>query len=180
MQPVLSMVQLYNSSSGHIQCNKTPRSINYKHEYICTVHILRVDFPLCPVKVLIEKKPQDTVIMEGETATLSCTTSDLTTPVTWRRNNITILNGDKYENRKEGKLNLLLIHNVDPDDSGLYSCDTGDMQSSAKLTVTGKDFSSSTEKQHNQELRFISRGHNIQNSFCVLLTLTLVKWNIDV
>ncbi|XP_014071358.2 obscurin isoform X3 [Salmo salar] len=88
------------------------------------------------VKVLIEKKPRDTVIMEGETATLSCTTSDLTTPVTWRRNNMPLLNGDKYENRKEGKLNLLLIHNVDPDDSGIYSCDTGDMQSSANLTVT--------------------------------------------
>nr|XP_029489197.1 obscurin-like [Oncorhynchus nerka] len=88
------------------------------------------------VKVLIEKKPHDTVIMEGETATLSCTTSDLTTPVTWRRNNVPLLNGDKYENRKEGKLNLLLIHNVDPDDSGIYSCDTGDMQSSANLTVT--------------------------------------------
>ncbi|XP_070303571.1 immunoglobulin superfamily member 22-like [Salvelinus sp. IW2-2015] len=47
-----------------------------------------------------------------------------------------LLTGDKYENRKEGKLNLLLIHNVDPDDSGIYSCDTGDMQSSVNLTVT--------------------------------------------
>uniref|UniRef100_A0A4W5LGZ3 Ig-like domain-containing protein n=1 Tax=Hucho hucho TaxID=62062 RepID=A0A4W5LGZ3_9TELE len=74
--------------------------------------------------------------MEGETATLSCTTSDLTTPVTWRCKNMPLLNGDKYEIRKEGKLNLLLIHNVDPDDSGIYSCDTGDMQSSANLTVT--------------------------------------------
>ncbi|CAB1324596.1 unnamed protein product, partial [Coregonus sp. 'balchen'] len=88
------------------------------------------------VKVLIEKNPRDTVIMEGETATLSCTTSDLTTPVTWRRNNMPLLNRDKYENCKQGKLNLLLIHNVDPDDSGIYSCDTGDMQSSANLTVT--------------------------------------------
>jgi hypothetical protein len=91
-----------------------------------------------------------------------------------------LLNRDKYENRKEGKLNLLLIHNVGPDDSGIYSCDTGDMQSSANLTVTGKDFPPSREKQHNQELRFISGGHNILNSFCVLLNLTLVKWNIDV
>uniref|UniRef100_A0AAY5KY88 Obscurin, cytoskeletal calmodulin and titin-interacting RhoGEF b n=1 Tax=Esox lucius TaxID=8010 RepID=A0AAY5KY88_ESOLU len=86
-------------------------------------------------KVLIEKKPRDIVIMEGETATLSCTTSDLTTPVTWRCNNMPLLNGDKYVTRKEGKLNLLLIHRVEPDDSGIYSCDTGDMQGSAKLTV---------------------------------------------
>ncbi|XP_055795289.1 obscurin-like [Salvelinus fontinalis] len=86
-------------------------------------------------KVLIEKKPGDIVIMEGETATLSCTTSDLFSPVTWRRNRMPLLNGDKYETRKEGKLNLLLIHDTGPGDSGIYSCDTGDMQSSANLTV---------------------------------------------
>ncbi|KAJ7993536.1 hypothetical protein DPEC_G00273430 [Dallia pectoralis] len=86
-------------------------------------------------KVLIEKNLRDMVITEGETATLSCTTSDLTTPVTWRCNNILLLNGDKYEMLKEGNLNQLLIHNVVPDDSGIYSCDTGDVQSCAKLTV---------------------------------------------
>ncbi|CAI5639462.1 unnamed protein product [Oreochromis niloticus] len=87
-------------------------------------------------KVLLEEKPKDTVVMEGETATLSCTTSDLTTLVTWKRNHIPLRNGDKYEMRKEGKVNLLLIRDVDPLDTGVYSCDTGDMQSTAKLTVT--------------------------------------------
>ncbi|XP_051233521.1 obscurin isoform X4 [Dicentrarchus labrax] len=87
-------------------------------------------------KVLFEEKPKDVVIMEGETATLSCMTSDFTSPVTWRRNHIPLRNGDKYEIHKEGKVNLLLIHDVDPLDTGIYSCDTGDVQSSAKLTVT--------------------------------------------
>lgn len=77
------------------------------------------------------------MIMEGETATLSCTTSDVTSLVTWRRNHIQLRNGDKYELRKEGKVNLLLIYDVDPLDTGVYTCDTGDVQSSAKLTVTG-------------------------------------------
>lgn len=70
-------------------------------------------------------------------ATLSCITSDFTTSVSWKRNHIPLQNDDKYEIRKEGKVNLLLIHDVDPLDTGVYSCDTGDMQSSAKLTVTG-------------------------------------------
>ncbi|XP_031719721.1 obscurin [Anarrhichthys ocellatus] len=87
-------------------------------------------------KVSFEEKPKDVVIMEGETATLSCTTSDFTSPVTWRRNHIPLQNGDKYEIRKEGKVNILLIRDVDPLDTGTYSCDTGDVQSSAKLTVT--------------------------------------------
>ncbi|XP_052382992.1 obscurin isoform X27 [Oncorhynchus keta] len=117
----------------HILELKSEDSGNYSCQAGCVETTASVSVK---VKVLIEKKPRDTVVMEGETATLSCTTSDLTTPVTWRRNNMPLLNGDKYENRKEGKLNLLLIHNVDPDDSGIYSCDTGDMQSSANLTVT--------------------------------------------
>ncbi|XP_050933200.1 LOW QUALITY PROTEIN: obscurin [Lates calcarifer] len=87
-------------------------------------------------KVLFEEKPKDVVIMEGETATLSCTISDFTSAVTWRRNHIPLCNGDKYELRKEGKVNLLLIYDVEPMDTGIYSCDTGDVQTSAKLTVT--------------------------------------------
>uniref|UniRef100_A0A3Q2Z763 Ig-like domain-containing protein n=1 Tax=Hippocampus comes TaxID=109280 RepID=A0A3Q2Z763_HIPCM len=87
-------------------------------------------------RILFEEKPQDVRISEGEIATLSCTTSDFTTPVTWRRNHIPLRNGDKFEIRKEGKVNLLLIHAVEPGDAGVYSCDTGDAQASAKLTVT--------------------------------------------
>ncbi|KAM6922089.1 obscurin [Xenentodon cancila] len=87
-------------------------------------------------KVLFEETPKDTVVMEGETATLCCTTTDFNTLVTWRRNHIPLQNGDKYEMRKEGKVNLLLIHDVEPQDIGIYFCDTGDVQSSAKLTVT--------------------------------------------
>ncbi|CAB1444707.1 unnamed protein product [Pleuronectes platessa] len=87
-------------------------------------------------KVLFEEKPQDVVIMEGETATLSCTISDFTSSVIWRRNHIPLSNSDKYDLRKQGKVNLLVICDVEPLDTGIYSCDTGDMQSSAKLSVT--------------------------------------------
>uniref|UniRef100_UPI0009B37A6A obscurin n=1 Tax=Monopterus albus TaxID=43700 RepID=UPI0009B37A6A len=97
-----------------------------------SAHLLVVPKP----KVLIEEKPEDVVIMEGETATFFCTISDFTSPVTWRRNHIPLQNGDKYEFRKEGKVNLLLIHDVEPLDTGVYTCDTGDMQGNAKLTVT--------------------------------------------
>ncbi|XP_029939546.1 obscurin [Salarias fasciatus] len=87
-------------------------------------------------KVLFEEKPKDAAVMEGETATLRCTISDIKTSITWKRNHIPLQNGNKYEMRKEGKVNLLLIHDVDALDTGTYSCDTGDVQSSAKLTVT--------------------------------------------
>lgn len=78
------------------------------------------------------------VIMEGETAVLSCVTTDFTSPVIWKCNHVPLRIGDKYEMCKEGKVNLLRIHDVDSQDTGIYSCDTGDVQSSARLTVTGK------------------------------------------
>uniref|UniRef100_A0A087Y7T0 Obscurin, cytoskeletal calmodulin and titin-interacting RhoGEF b n=1 Tax=Poecilia formosa TaxID=48698 RepID=A0A087Y7T0_POEFO len=82
-------------------------------------------------KLLVLPKPKG-----GETAFLSCATSDCITMVTWKRNHVPLRSGDKYEMRKEGKVNLLLIHDVEPQDTGIYSCDTGDVQSSFKLTVT--------------------------------------------
>ncbi|XP_049341975.1 obscurin [Astyanax mexicanus] len=86
-------------------------------------------------KVLIEEKLKDVVIFEGDTATLSCITSDNCTPVVWKRNNVTLLAGEKYEPRKEGKRNLLLIHRVGAEDAGVYVCDTGDVQSTATLRI---------------------------------------------
>ncbi|KAK0155211.1 Obscurin [Merluccius polli] len=87
------------------------------------------------VKVLFKEWPKDVVIMEGQTASLSCSTSDNTTPVIWKRNYVPLHHGNKYELRKEGHLNLLLIHDVELLDTGTYTCDTGDVQGNAMLTV---------------------------------------------
>ena len=78
--------------------------------------------------------------MEGQTATLSCTTSDDTNPVSWRRNSAPLHHGTKYEIRKEGHLNLLLIHDAELLDTGTYTCDTGDVKGNALLTVHGKTY----------------------------------------
>ncbi|KAL7829000.1 hypothetical protein SRHO_G00326340 [Serrasalmus rhombeus] len=86
-------------------------------------------------KVLIEEKLKDMVVFEGDTATLSCVTSDDCTPVTWKRNNVTLLAGEKYQPHKEGKRNQLLMHRVGKEDAGVYMCDTGDVQSTAALII---------------------------------------------
>jgi len=89
--------------------------------------------------VFIEENLKDMTIFEGDSATLCCVTSDSSTLVTWKRNNVTLLPGEKYEPLKHGKRNILLIHKVRKEDAGIYMCDTGDMQSSATLTVKGKE-----------------------------------------
>ncbi|XP_051809579.1 obscurin [Acanthochromis polyacanthus] len=88
-------------------------------------------------KVLILEKPHNTLALEGETVTLACTISDPNATVTWIRNNVAIQAGLKYELRKNAAFHQLRIHNVMPEDSGTYICDTGDAQCDVKLTVEG-------------------------------------------
>ncbi|XP_044224161.1 obscurin isoform X21 [Thunnus albacares] len=88
-------------------------------------------------KVLILEKPHDTVALEGETVTLACTISDPKANVTWLRNNTAIKAGLKYDLRKNGAFQQLRIHSLVPEDSGTYTCDTGDAQCDVTLTVEG-------------------------------------------
>lgn len=77
--------------------------------------------------------------VEGETVTLSCTISDPKATVTWLRNNMAIKAGLKYDLRSNGAIHQLHIHNLVPEDSGTYTCDTKDAQCDVTLTVEGKD-----------------------------------------
>ncbi|XP_064848045.1 obscurin-like [Oncorhynchus masou masou] len=88
-------------------------------------------------KALILEKPHDTVALEGETVTLSCTVSDPTATITWSRNDVAIKAGLKYDLRKNGALLQLRIHNLEMEDSGTYCCDTGDAQCTVTLIVEG-------------------------------------------
>ncbi|KAM4551584.1 obscurin isoform 34-T34 [Odontesthes bonariensis] len=88
-------------------------------------------------KVLILEKPHDSVALEGETVTLACSISDPNATVTWTRKNVTIRAGLKYDLRNNGALHQLRIHNLVPEDSGTYTCDTGDAQCDVTLTVEG-------------------------------------------
>ncbi|MED6262703.1 hypothetical protein ATANTOWER_024331, partial [Ataeniobius toweri] len=88
-------------------------------------------------KVIILEKPHDTASVEGETVTLSCCISDSNASVTWMRNNVPIQAGLKYDLRKNGALRQLRIHNLVPEDSGIYICDTGDAHCEVTLTVQG-------------------------------------------
>ncbi|XP_036940156.1 obscurin-like isoform X5 [Acanthopagrus latus] len=88
-------------------------------------------------KVLILEKPHNTVALEGETVTLACTISDPKATISWIRNNVAIQAGLKYDLKNNGAFHQLRIHNLAPEDSGTYTCDTGDAQCDVTLTVEG-------------------------------------------
>uniref|UniRef100_A0A087Y4P2 Obscurin, cytoskeletal calmodulin and titin-interacting RhoGEF b n=1 Tax=Poecilia formosa TaxID=48698 RepID=A0A087Y4P2_POEFO len=88
-------------------------------------------------KVVILEKPHNAAAVEGETVTFSCSISDSNASLTWMRNNVPIQAGIKYDLKKNGALHQLRIHNLVPEDSGIYICDTGDAQCEVTLTVQG-------------------------------------------
>lgn len=89
--------------------------------------------------MLILEKPHNTLALEGETVTLACTISDSNAPVTWKRNNTVIQAGLKYDLTHKGAFHQLRIYNLLPEDSGTYTCDTGDAQCDVSLTVEGNE-----------------------------------------
>lgn len=104
-----------------------------------TASIIKLSFAFPIFTVLILEKPHNTSAVEGETVTLACTISDTKASVTWKRNNTAIQAGLKYDLKSNGALHQLSINNLVPEDSGTYTCDTGDAQCDSTLTVQGKD-----------------------------------------
>lgn len=76
-------------------------------------------------------------IEEGQNATLHCELSKLGVSLEWRKGELGLCPCGKYEIRHTGNLATLIIHDVEPEDSGSYTCDTGERQSTAKLAVMG-------------------------------------------
>ncbi|XP_073532982.1 obscurin [Phyllobates terribilis] len=73
---------------------------------------------------------------EEHTVTLQCETTKASSLVQWRRAGLGLQAGGKYEIRQEGNVRALLIHNLRLEDTGEYSCDSGDQETTAYLTVT--------------------------------------------
>ncbi|XP_015279814.1 PREDICTED: obscurin, partial [Gekko japonicus] len=76
---------------------------------------------------------------EGGTAKLRCEVTLAKATVEWRKDGVVLQSGPKYEIGEEGTIRELLIHDLEPKDSGEYSCITGDQTTSATLTVKGLD-----------------------------------------
>uniref|UniRef100_A0A3Q3DN76 Ig-like domain-containing protein n=1 Tax=Hippocampus comes TaxID=109280 RepID=A0A3Q3DN76_HIPCM len=95
-----------------------------------------VPVPTSPV--LFKKTLDSQEGTEGEKVTLSCETSSPTCKVTWRKGSTLLSHGEKYSIDQSAAIHTLVIHKLRPEDSGEYSCDTGDKKSAATVTVKGK------------------------------------------
>lgn len=76
---------------------------------------------------------------ESGTAVFVCQSERAASSVVWRKGIAELRVGRKYEMTQKGQVLQLTIKNLEKSDSDTYSCDIGDAQTRAKLTVQGMD-----------------------------------------
>nr|XP_028607457.1 LOW QUALITY PROTEIN: obscurin [Podarcis muralis] len=84
---------------------------------------------------LFEAQLESQEVEEGSVVTLLAKLSKPDVPVKWSRGSVRLRASDKYEMRQKGSTVELLIHNAQPEDSGNYTCDSGDQQTTASVLV---------------------------------------------
>ncbi|XP_039875843.1 obscurin isoform X15 [Simochromis diagramma] len=109
--------------------------------YTCDTGDAQCDVTLtvegAPVFFQTELKNQDAI--EGDDITLHCELSKPCVCVEWRKGGLVLRPGKKYEMRQSGCIQELCIWNLEPDDSGYYTCDAGDQLTTASLAVQAKE-----------------------------------------
>uniref|UniRef100_G1KFS2 Obscurin, cytoskeletal calmodulin and titin-interacting RhoGEF n=1 Tax=Anolis carolinensis TaxID=28377 RepID=G1KFS2_ANOCA len=99
-------------------------------EYTCAVGEVktsaRVEVMAAPV--IFKEELRDTEKEEGEVVALRCVLATPDVPVSWKKGATVLRASEKYEMKKEGCVAELIIHDVETEDAGRYSCDTGEQQ----------------------------------------------------
>lgn len=95
-----------------------------------------IQFPVIPVSFTRDLKSQEAE--EGGRVTLHCELSKAGVPVEWKRGTQVLKCGEKYQMTQTGCSYELQIFDLNPGDTGGYSCCSEDTESSASLVVNGR------------------------------------------
>lgn len=92
---------------------------------------------LSALPVAFKQKLKNVQVEEGSNIMLYCEISKPGIPVEWRRAGDLLENGDKYHIRQRETTLELTIRDVDPEDSGVYTCACRDQRTKATVKVVG-------------------------------------------
>lgn len=92
------------------------------------------------VPVTFKQKMKNVQIEEGNVAIFRCELSKAGQSVEWMKGGDEVVRGgEKYQIRQRDTLLELRISNVKADDSDIYTCVCGGMETTATLTVNGRE-----------------------------------------
>lgn len=81
---------------------------------------------------------EDVVGEEQGQVCLQCESSKETVTPVWRKDGTVLNADDKHEFLQFGKSMALIVHSLNKEDAGQYSCDLGTIQTQAEVTVHGE------------------------------------------
>ena len=91
--------------------------------------------PELPVSIL--RPLRDKIAMEKHRGVLECQMSRASAQVRWFKGSVELHPGAKYEMVSDGLYRKLVINAVQPEDEDTYTCDAGDVKTSAQFFVEG-------------------------------------------
>ncbi|XP_004638231.1 obscurin-like protein 1 isoform X3 [Octodon degus] len=87
---------------------------------------------------MCRRPPCEKTVLAGRRAVLEVTVSRSGGYVCWLREGVELCPGDKYEMRSHGPTHSLVIHDVRPEDQGIYCCQAGQDSANTRLLVEGE------------------------------------------
>lgn len=94
-----------------------------------------------PVEIV--RPPQDVFEAPGSDVVFEVELNKDRVEVKWLRNNMTVVQGDKYQMMSEGKVHRLQVCEIRPRDQGEYRVVVKDKDAKAKLELAGESCSQS-------------------------------------
>lgn len=94
-------------------------------------------FCLSALPVTFKQKLKNVQVEEGNNVTLYCEISKPGLPVEWSRGGNLLENADKYQIKQRETALELTIRDLDPEDSGVYTCLCRDQRTKATVKVVG-------------------------------------------
>lgn len=88
-----------------------------------------------PVSIL--RPLRDKIAMEKHRGILECQMSRASAQVRWFKGGMELQPGPKYEMVSDGFYRKLVINDVQPEDEDTYTCDAGNVKTSAQFFVEG-------------------------------------------
>uniref|UniRef100_M3XPN1 non-specific serine/threonine protein kinase n=1 Tax=Mustela putorius furo TaxID=9669 RepID=M3XPN1_MUSPF len=88
-----------------------------------------------PVAIL--RPLRDKIAMEKHRGVLECQLSRASAQVQWFKGSVELQPGPKYEMVSDGLYRKLIIKDVQPEDEDMYTCNAGDVKTSAQFFVEG-------------------------------------------